>query len=84
MERVHQSAAAWGLGLAACLCNLLILFLPVGLVLGLIAFIIGAVHSGRRRGSGNAGMLLGGLSLLIAVIWAATVGAVFWFDPTLL
>ncbi|WP_274364919.1 hypothetical protein [Paenibacillus thermotolerans] len=83
MEKVSQSSAAWGLGLAACLCNLLILFLPVGFILGIVALVIGGVHSSRRRGTGNAGIVLGGLSLIIALIWIVTIGSVFVIDPTL-
>jgi hypothetical protein len=83
MERVQQSTAPWVIGVVACGCNILALFLPFGIVLGIIALILGLVHSARRRGTGTAGIVLGALSLLIAVLWAATIGSVFLFDPTL-
>jgi len=75
------SNTAWGLGLAACLCNLLIVLLPFGILLGIAGFIIGLVQFARAKRM--AGIVVSGVSFLIAVIIVGTVLSVFWVDPTL-
>ena len=96
--RKHAGATvSWALGLAACLCNLTIVLLPIGLPLGLAGLILGAVAAARDRASrqaflgesGNAtrrgvpGMALSGISFLVGAVWAGTVVSVFLVDPTL-
>ncbi|MCI3925157.1 hypothetical protein MO973_33600 [Paenibacillus sp. TRM 82003] len=85
----------------------MIVLLPIGLILGLVGFILGAVaaaraargrhgaeqgetlggseadeHAGTRRGV--PGLVLSGISFLIAIIWAGTVVGLLLADPTLL
>lgn len=78
------STLAWVLGLAACLCNLMLLLLPIGLLLGCISFILGCIGSFRRRGSGAAGIVLSGVSFFIAAVIIGTIVSVFFIDPTLI
>lgn len=78
------ATASWALGLAACLCNVTIVLAPVGIILGIVSLILGLVSSAQRRGSGAGGLLLSGVSFLIAFIWIASVASLFVFDPTLL
>lgn len=91
MQRSATSSAAWGLGLAACICNLSVIFLPIGLLLGLVALLLALLTRGRRPlgenrtadASGSALTLIG-VAFLIAAIWTFTVASVFFIDPTLL
>lgn len=91
------ATVAWALGLAACLCNLIIVLLPIGLLLGIAALVLGVVSLDRERSParsddngasrtrrGIPGLALSGLSFLIAAIWFGTIVAVFLVDPTLL
>lgn len=82
--RKGLGTSAWVLGLAACLCNLMIILLPIGLLLGTIAFALAVAGSIRARGSGTAGMVLSGVSFFIAAILIGTIVSVFFIDPTLM
>lgn len=79
-----SATASWALGLAACLCNLTIVLAPVGIILGFVALILGLATSAKQRGSGASGLILSGVSFLIALTWAASAAAPFLFDPTLM
>lgn len=85
MQRSATSSAAWGLGLAACFCNLMIVLLPIGLVLGGVSLTLSLLGRARRTDERGrmAGLALSGVSFLIAAIWALTIAAVFVLDPTL-
>ncbi|HZG58468.1 hypothetical protein [Paenibacillus sp.] len=83
-SRSGSPSTAWGLGLAACICNLTILFAPVGLVLGLVALVLGLTGSARAHGAYAPALALSGVSFLIAAIWAMTIASIFVLDPTLL
>jgi len=83
-QRTASGSAAWGLGLAACMCNLMIILLPVGLILGLIALCRGLFSRRLDRSAKVPALALAGVSFLIAFIWTATVVSVFVIDPTLL
>jgi len=75
------SNTAWGLGLAACLCNLLIVLIPVGLLLGLAGLILGLIQFLRTRH--KAGIVVSSISFLITILIVGSVAALFWVDPVL-
>jgi hypothetical protein len=84
-SRNSTSTVAWALGLAACLCNLIIVLLPIGLILGVVALILGAAGAKRSSGTGRStGLVLSAVSFVIAAIWIGTIVSVFLIDPTLL
>lgn len=84
MSKTEKATAAWATGLAACLCNLMVVLLPAGIILGVVALALGVAGARMRRVGGTSGVVLAGISFLIALVWAATVASVFLFDPTLL
>ena len=83
-QRTRSASAAWGLGLAACLCNFAILLMPVGIILGIIALLVARLSPNLDRSAKKPAYALAGLSFLIAAVWAATVLAVYLLDETLL
>jgi len=83
LQRSASSTAAFWLALTACMCNLLIFLLPVGLILGVVALTSGWIGSKRAPGSSAAALTLTGVSFIIAFVWAFSVAAMFAIDPTL-
>jgi len=82
--RTTSSTAALVLGIAACMCNLIVVLLPIGILLGIAALVVALAGSSRSRGTIGAALALSGVSFLIAAVWALTAAAIFWIDPTLL
>lgn len=80
-QRTGSTSAAWGLGLAACMCNLMIVLVPFGIILGAIALFLVLLPS--NRSAAKPALALAGVSFLIAAVWTATVASVFLIDPTL-
>lgn len=85
-QRMHNSkeTVAWALGLAACLCNIVIILVPIGLLLGVTSLIMGLLDSARTQGGSLPALALSGVSFLIAAMWVGTILSIFAIDPTLL
>ncbi len=83
LPRSAASTPAFWLALTACMCNLLVVLLPIGLLLGLIALILGLIGSARASGANAPTLILTGVSFLIALVWGLSVAAMFAIDPTL-
>ncbi|WP_309121507.1 hypothetical protein [Paenibacillus sp.] len=83
LHRTATSTPAFWLALAACMCNLLVVLLPIGLILGLVALATGTIGSRRSPEAGAPALTLAGVSFVIALIWGLSVAAMFAIDPTL-
>ncbi|MFB7817713.1 DUF308 domain-containing protein [Paenibacillus chitinolyticus] len=68
-------------GILAILLNLPVVTLPLGLILGFIAF--GAGLAARRAHRRSAGLVLSLFSFLIAVVWLASALVPLSVDPTI-
>jgi hypothetical protein len=80
-----------GIGIAALVCGvvalvlvLLILFAPLGVILGLVAVVLGILGLTRanrgeadNRGQAVAGLVTGGLAVLIGLFLAVSIGTFF-------
>lgn len=74
------SRAALVIGILALSCNALLVFAPFGIVLGVIAIIMGAVHRMRHRYA-KAGLVLGLLSFVPVAVYAFSIIAILNADP---
>lgn len=83
LRRSATSTPAFWLALSACMCNLLVVLLPIGLLLGLVALVLGLIGSQRATGASAPALTLTGVSFLIALVWGLSVAAMFAIDPTL-
>lgn len=81
--KVHgPSQAAFVLGIVACACNILLFLAAFGVILGVIAIIMGAVNRRRHRYA-KAGLVLGLLSFLPVATYLFTLLAIVQTDPFL-
>ncbi len=83
LQRSATSTPAFWLALTACMCNLLVVLLPIGLPLGLVALVLGLTNANRATGGNAPALTLTGVSFLIALVWGLSVAAMFAIDPTL-
>lgn len=81
-QRHGPSQAALVLGIVAMSCNVLLIFAVFGVILGLIAVILGAVHYRRHRYA-KAGLILGLLSFLPLVVYLFSMLVMWKADPLL-
>ena len=68
------------LGILACVFNLLFFLAPIGIILGIIAIVMGAV-SRRKHRYGKAGFILGLLSYVPVLAYALSYIAIKMADP---
>jgi hypothetical protein len=68
-------------GIAACVLNLFVITAPLGFLFGLIGLASG-IAARAAGGSGRAGLVLAFVSLLILVIYLASLLVPFVADPT--
>jgi Domain of unknown function (DUF4190) len=83
-RRNGMGTAALVLGVVALVLAVLILFSPIGVLLGILAVIfgiLGTVRANRgeadNRGQAVAGLVTGGLALVIGLIFAISIGTFF-------
>jgi uncharacterized membrane protein HdeD (DUF308 family) len=83
-RRNGMGVAALVVGVVALVLAILVLFFPIAGLLGLIAVILGAIGISRaskgeadNRGQAVAGLITGALALILAVVFAISIGTFF-------
>lgn len=79
-ETHGPSQAALVLGILACAFNILLILAIFGIILGIIAVIMGAVNYRRHRHA-KAGLILGLVSFVPLAVYLATIVAIYRADP---
>lgn len=69
-------------GLAACVLNLAVITAPIGLLFGVIGLVFG-IAARLKGSSARAGLVLTCISMLIVLIYAASVLVPLLADPTI-